>query len=199
MPKVLGLFFKMLNENKLKTYRNRKNLTQEELATRSGISIRTIQRIEKGLASGSPHTLKALAGVLEIDSLDLNVADQTQHLVKDDDLRKLKLLNFSILSVFIIPFGNIILPTLVFLRHRSITSVNEVGRKIISFQIVTSVILFLVSVVIFLLVGRGHGQVPMPVFICYAMIVLVNIIIVFRTSKDIDNKKEVLPFFPDLL
>jgi len=189
----------MNHQNKLKTYRNQKNLTQEELASKSGISIRTIQRIEKGLASGSPHTLKALAKVLEVDSLELNVADQTKHFVKEDDLKKLKLLNFSILSVFIIPFGNILLPTLVFLRHRSRESVNVIGRKIISFQIVTSVILFLLSVVIFLLVGRGNGQVPMPVFICYAMIVLVNIIIVFRTSKEIDTKKEVLSFFPDLL
>ena len=189
----------MTTESKLKTYRNQKNLTQEELASKSGISIRTIQRIEKGLASGSPHTLKALAKVLEIDSLELNVAEQSQHLLKEDDLKKLKLLNFSILSVFIIPFGNILLPTVVFLRYRSKKSVNVVGRKIISFQIVTSVILFLLSVVIFLLVGRGDGQVPMPVFICYAMIVLVNIIIVFRTSNDIDNKKEVLSFFPDLL
>lgn len=199
MPKILEMFFKMLNENKLKKYRNLKNLTQEELAHQSGISIRTIQRIEKGLASGSPHTLKALARVLEIDHLELNVADQVEHLNKSDELKKLKLLNFSILSVFIIPFGNIILPTLVFLRHRSINTVNNVGRKIISFQIVTSVILFLVSVVIFLLVGRGNGQVPLPVFICYTMIVIVNIIIVIRTSQELNNNKEVLSFFPNLL
>ena len=45
---------------KLKHYRRLHNLSQEGLAESSGISIRTIQRIEKGESVGSAYTLNAL-------------------------------------------------------------------------------------------------------------------------------------------
>ncbi|MFK8163545.1 MAG: helix-turn-helix transcriptional regulator [Lewinella sp.] len=38
----------------LKSHRKLGGFTQESLATASGISIRTIQRIEKGLSQGNP-------------------------------------------------------------------------------------------------------------------------------------------------
>ncbi|MGM4982569.1 2TM domain-containing protein [Rhizobium sp. 11_C7_N12_5] len=40
--------------------------SQEQLATLSGLSVRTIQRLERGTAA-SPETLKAVAAVFEID------------------------------------------------------------------------------------------------------------------------------------
>lgn len=49
----------------------RRSLTQDELAIMSGLSIRTIQRVEKeGMAS--LQTKKALAATLEIDVHDLD-------------------------------------------------------------------------------------------------------------------------------
>ncbi|NQY05646.1 MAG: helix-turn-helix transcriptional regulator, partial [Flavobacteriaceae bacterium] len=46
--------------NKLVALRTQRNLTQEELAEKSGISSRTIQRIEAGTVPKG-HTLKTLA------------------------------------------------------------------------------------------------------------------------------------------
>jgi transcriptional regulator with XRE-family HTH domain len=43
--------------SKLKQIREQQNLTQEELAEKSGISVRTIQRIESG-TEPKGHTLK---------------------------------------------------------------------------------------------------------------------------------------------
>ena len=40
--------------------------SQEQLAELAGLSVRTIQRIERGV-SGSPESLKALAAVFEVD------------------------------------------------------------------------------------------------------------------------------------
>ncbi|MFP2996848.1 helix-turn-helix domain-containing protein [Spongiivirga sp. MCCC 1A20706] len=189
----------MKEKNILKEHRINNHLTQEELANQSGISIRTIQRIEKGLTSGSPHTIKALAKALNIQNQELRVLNENQPLEKSNNFNKVKLLNFSILSVLLIPFGNIILPTILFYKHRTNQNVNTIGRKIISFQIVTTILLFFFSVIIFLVIGRGNGAIPLPVFICYFMVAIINIIIVTRTSIDIDKKREVLKFFPDLL
>ena len=189
----------MKEDNKLRTLRVTNNLTQEELSKQSGISIRTIQRLEKGLASGSSYTIKALAAALNVEHKDLLDLSENQSLQEKSDINKTKLLNFSILSVFLLPFGNIILPTLIFYKHRKNQNVNKVGRKIIGFQIVLTVVLFFLSVLIFLFIGRGNGAIPLPVFISYSMIALVNGFIVIRTSMDIDQEKEVLKFFPNIL
>jgi transcriptional regulator with XRE-family HTH domain len=56
--------------NKLLKYREKLNLTQEELAEKAGVSTRTIQRIEIG-TEPKGHTLKVLAKALEISEDDL--------------------------------------------------------------------------------------------------------------------------------
>lgn len=50
----------------IKKLRERKNWSQEQLATMSGLSVRTIQRIESG-NKASLESLKALASVFEVD------------------------------------------------------------------------------------------------------------------------------------
>ena len=54
----------------LKKLRERKNLSQEQLATMSGLNVRTIQRIESGNRA-SLESLKSLASVLETSITDL--------------------------------------------------------------------------------------------------------------------------------
>ncbi len=46
--------------------RKKKGLTQEELASLTNLTVRTIQRIESGATQPRSFTLKAIAGVLEI-------------------------------------------------------------------------------------------------------------------------------------
>ena len=55
----------------IKTLREQKHLTQEELAKDSGISIRTIQRIEAG-REPKGHTAKALTNALGLDLAAIN-------------------------------------------------------------------------------------------------------------------------------
>lgn len=50
----------------IKKLRERENWSQEQLATMSGLSVRTIQRIESG-NKASLESLKSLASVFEID------------------------------------------------------------------------------------------------------------------------------------
>jgi len=54
----------------LKVFREKQNLTQEELSKKSGISARTIQRIEKG-KEPKGYTLRVLAKALMIEENEL--------------------------------------------------------------------------------------------------------------------------------
>lgn len=185
--------------NKLKEYRNLRRLTQEELSNSSGISIRTIQRIEKGLSTGSPHTIKTLAKTLNIESVDLLVAGENQNELVIDELGKLRLMNLSILTVILIPLGNLLFPTLIFLFNKKAKKVNTLGRKIISFQILSTLFLFLSTIILFIVFGRGNGAIPMPVFICYLIYVLICSITVIHSAIGINNGKEILKFAPRLI
>lgn len=51
----------------IKELRTKKGMTQQQLADESGITLRTIQRIENGDVNPSLHSLKTLGKVLEFD------------------------------------------------------------------------------------------------------------------------------------
>lgn len=58
----------------LRKYRLHRGLSQEQLSAMSGVSVRTIQRIERG-AGATPETLKCLAAALEVDFTALRPED----------------------------------------------------------------------------------------------------------------------------
>ncbi len=150
------------------------------------------------MSKGSPHTLKTLAKTLDIESSDIMVLAEENN-AANNDFHKLKLMNFSILSVLLIPFGNIIFPTIFFLLHKSNRHVNSLGRRILSIQILSTFLLSAIAIGLFFIIGRGGGAIPLPVPIIYFMYTTVNIIIVIHTSKAIDKNKQILKFFPNLI
>lgn len=68
---------------KLRSWRERKNLTQEELAEKSGVSERTIQRAEKGESFRS-GTLKSLCAALGIHESYLFTGSASQREASSD-------------------------------------------------------------------------------------------------------------------
>lgn len=185
-------------KSSLKEYRRRKNLTQEELSKSSGISIRTIQRIEKGLSMGSSHTLKTLAKTLNIESTDI-LHDGSSRSFAKNNITTLKLMNFSVLTMLVIPFGNIIFPAIVYFINRDDGKINTIGKKILNFQILSMLVLPFFLVILFLLLGAGHGALTMTFIFSYLTYGFVNIIITIQTSIQINEEKEVLNFVPNIL
>lgn len=105
-----------------------KNFSQAELAEKSGLSLRTIQRIEAGnIPKG--FTLKALANAFETEP---------EKLIPSKEITKLdraKLINFSSLFGLIIPFGGVIIPLI--LTYKTNDKKNrELGKNIVSVQII---------------------------------------------------------------
>ena len=186
-------------KNSLREYRRLKNLTQEELSKSSGISIRTIQRIEKGLSTGSSYTLKTLAETLQIESSDLLHDQGKPRLLAKNSVKTLKLMNFSVLTMLIIPLGNIIFPAIIFFKNRDGEKVNTIGKRILNFQIFSMLLLPFFFTILFLFVGRGYAGIPITFIISYLTCGLANIIITIHTSIQINEQKDVLSFIPNIL
>jgi len=113
--------------------REQKNLTQTELAEKSKLSLRTIQRIEAGNVPKG-FTLKALSSTLEIEPEEL-IPDNK--IIQTD---RAKLINIAVLMGLILPFGGIVFPLI--LTYRTSDPKNkELGKNIVSIQILLAVVL----------------------------------------------------------
>ena len=140
---------------KVKTLRETKNLTQTELAEKSGLSLRTIQRIESGsILKG--FTLKAIAKTLEIEPENLFSKEE------NIPIDRAKLINLSALSGLIIPVGGIIFPAS--LTYKTQDSANrELGKSIVGVQIILA---FFVSVSLILSPFIQHWfSIQFPLFL----------------------------------
>lgn len=62
----------------IKELRAKKGLTQQQLADETGITLRTIQRIENGEVNPSLHSLNNLSRVLNTDLSILNQKEETK-------------------------------------------------------------------------------------------------------------------------
>lgn len=89
----------------IKQLRTKKGITQEELAARTDISVRTIQRIENGEVDPRAFTLQSIASVLEVDFEVLagSEAELLENGSKQENSRWLPLLHLSGLLLLIIP------------------------------------------------------------------------------------------------
>jgi transcriptional regulator with XRE-family HTH domain len=178
--------------SQLKKIREIKNLTQEELAQKSGLSVRTIQRIEAGMQPKG-YTLKTLAKSLDIPEKDLSapeivVSQETEieelPLVTKEDkspnLALVKIINLSSLPVAWFPVANFIVPLVIMLFTKN---KSPIIKQIISLQI----FLAIVSPVIFMMVAllKLGSRIVMITMI---LLVLVNIYIILRNAYEIDKK-----------
>lgn len=108
----------------IRVLRQQKGWTQADLAEASGLSIRTIQRLESGESIAKGHSLKCLRSVFG--------EDFAKSTFIPDQIRTMNLLALSFMSL---PFLSLILLYRYWLKHRSMTEVDAIGRQILNFQI----------------------------------------------------------------
>lgn len=180
--------------SELKKIRETKNLTQEELAEKSGISVRTIQRIEAGTIPKG-YTLKTLAKSLEVSEKDLLISEPLKEEITVDEVilmtetendspfnsGLIKLINLSPLPLAWLPIANFLPPLLIMLFTKE---KSYIVKQIISLQIFLAVI----SPIIFMLVALLKLG-SKSVMITMVFLVLVNIYIILRNAYEIDKKR----------
>lgn len=136
----------MNNQNlavKIKNLRNRKGFSQEQLSEESKLSLRTIQRIEKGESIPRGDTLIKLTQALGVTPDDL------LEWVDIEDKGYLTLLNLSALTGLLFnPLLGIIIPLVMWiLKKDKIKFVDNYGKKIISFQITWTLLVYSIFIV----------------------------------------------------
>jgi transcriptional regulator with XRE-family HTH domain len=123
--------------NRIKEIRSRKGYSQEELAERSGLSLRTIQRIENGETEPRGDSLTRLAAAFDVTVDDL--ADWG--LVEDN--KYIAAMNLSALSCLLNPVFGILFPMILWLTKKDkIKGLNDAARELLNFQITWAAFLF---------------------------------------------------------
>ncbi len=90
-----------IRSDKIKTLRNQKGWTQQHLADACGLSLRTIQRVER-YGAGSKETALSLCSVFEIDLADILVPEDSEQQVENISGSSV---NVLLMVVFALVFG----------------------------------------------------------------------------------------------
>ncbi|GAB3281984.1 hypothetical protein GCM10027347_58000 [Larkinella harenae] len=190
--------------DRVKKYRRLRNLSQEELAELASLSVRTIQRLEKGESIGSAYTLRTLATALQVspDALIASPPPTSDPPLPSATLSYLLILNWSALAGIVIPLSNIIVPAILLWRRRHDQLVQERGRQMISFQILWTLVTLGMMLAIPLLLAGLSVPVggPLPVFIpVYFICLIVNVFFLFRIALHLPDPAPFLDKVPKFL
>lgn len=165
----------------IKNIREKSGYTQAELAKKSGLSLRTIQRLESSDKAPKGHTLTSLSDVFNMTPSVFQAEFKSIDKINKSETISIRFINLSVLACMGIPFGNIILPIILWRKKRKSKFVDEMGRRIINIQIIWSIVLAfllcispLISKIFF-----PHTKIILIVlFVVYAA----NIVIVCNTA-----------------
>jgi transcriptional regulator with XRE-family HTH domain len=154
-------------------------MTQTELAQQAQVSLRTIQRIEAGTIPKG-FTLNSIAKALHITQENLLESRKEQL-----DVRRVKMINISVLSFFVLPFGNVILPLILTYRSEN-EQVRVLGYKIITVQIawtaVTSLLMILSPIL------QNSISLRIPLFLIFLVPLMGwNVFLTFKNSQTLTS------------
>ena len=133
---------------RVKELRNKKGMSQEVLAEESGLSLRTIQRIENGDSNPTGDSLKRLS-----NALDVNPDELIDWTIKEDN-KYLIFLNLSALTFLFFPMLGILVPFILWTSKKDkIKNINKLGKGLINFEITWTILLFLIPFM-FILISK---------------------------------------------
>ncbi|WP_271766633.1 serine hydrolase [Aquimarina algiphila] len=161
--------------------RKLKGFTQQELSARTEVTVRTIQRIEKGDVNPHLQTINLLATALEIEVDDLLQLENP----KEEAIQKkwLLLLHGTPLLGFILPFCNVLFPLFLWIHKREDNTLyDRHGAKIVNFQI-TVLLLYVLSFVALLTIEKWGFLIFILIIPLCVLIVIINIIYAIKESK----------------
>ncbi|MCD6180557.1 MAG: helix-turn-helix domain-containing protein [Bacteroidales bacterium] len=160
---------------KIKELRILKGLTQEELAEQTGLSVRTIQRIESGEVDPRTYTLTALAQALEVD-LEVLTSKKinSPKTFSQDAYNWVILMHLSGILTFVFP------PLLIWLfKKEELAEYEQHFKDIMNFQL--SIFIYLIASAILLIVLIG---LPLLIFIG----LFSQVVIIINTIKVMNHR-----------
>lgn len=155
---------------KIKELRLSKGYSQEELATKAGINIRTIQRIENSESTPMGDTVRRIAESLNVRADEILQWNLTRN--RAYEILLILCLLLSPLPPFV--FGLIVAVIMWVMKKNEYVRVDYLGRKLISFEL-TFLLLFGILFIVGLLLGFVFGS-DVGTFIEVLNIVFITII-----------------------
>jgi transcriptional regulator with XRE-family HTH domain len=154
----------------IKDARIRKGLTQEELAEKTDISIRTIQRIESDEVDPRSYTLSTLARVLDLNYEELvnNKLTPSEVNRQHDENVWLPLLHMSGLFVLLLP------PLLIWMvKKNEVRNIRSHAIDVINFQLTMLIYLAAGGILSIFLIG-----IPIAIFFGFfsTVVIIINTI-----------------------
>src|SRR6056300_309089 len=135
---------------RIKELRKQKGMSQEFLAEESGLSLRTIQRIENGETNPTGESLKRLS-----NALNVNPDELIDWSIKEDK-RYLTFLNLSALTFLFFPLLGILIPFILWTSKKGkIKNINKLGKDLINFEITLTILLFFIPILLFVISKIG--------------------------------------------
>ena len=120
---------------KIIALRKLKGYTQEKLAEKAKVNLRTIQRIENGVNKPSGTSIKLICEALE------TVPEKIIEYGKKEDSKLLVIMHLSVISYFFIPIGNILITLIIWLSKKDkIIKLDETGTRLLNFQILWTIL-----------------------------------------------------------
>lgn len=174
---------------RVKRLRIQKGMSQEFLAEESGLSLRTIQRIENGESNPTGESLKRIASALNVtpdDIMDWSIKEDTKYLT---------FLNLSALTFLFFPLLGILIPFILWTSKKDkIKNINRLGRALINFEITWTMLLFFIPAVLFILSQTGLLQnISMSTFfVVIGLLYLFNLISILMNTIRITNEKDII-------
>ena len=176
-------------------------LSQEALAEKSNVSLSTIQRIEKGAVKPRAFTLKVLAEALQIELTEL-VFHDVEKKVSNETISALKKINLYTMFFVFFPFVNMIIPLLFWKRNKQLSSNDPIAGKIITFQLLWSLAVFIGALLSIFLTNLISGEAGLGHYTSgsfYLVALVFNIFILLKTASQLSkNSTNVLSFVPNL-
>ena len=192
--------------DKVLTARKTKGLTQEQLAERAALTVRTIQRIEGDDSIPRDYTLKAIASALNMpfeEFVTVNSClrpnnnelsnEDFQCPVKQEHCHFLQMLNLSAFAYLVVPFVHFLIPILLLKKNKQITNaLQNTGRRIIRRQIywtITTHLLLLLTLVYNLVQATWFDKTNLLNYIwIFAAMYLLNAVIICTTAIRLRNE-----------
>lgn len=174
---------------RIKKLRNQKGMSQELLAEESGLSLRTIQRIENGETNPTGESLKRIS-----NALNVNPDELMDWSIKEDN-KFLTNLNLSALTFLFFPLLGILVPFIVWTsRKGKIKNVDKLGRNLINFQISWTLLLFFYPIILFILSKTElESNITLSTFfIGVAILYVINLMSILLNTFRISNDKEAI-------
>ncbi len=165
-------------------HRKAAGLSQADLAEKTLLSLRTIQRIENDKNTPRSYTISVLAEALGTEPGTLTEEKPTDHRLLS---KRIASINLAVLSMVIIPFGNLIFPIVLWNRYAYNEVIDEAGRNVINFQITWSLITY--TLLAFSPFANDWLDTTFPIiFMVLITAMVVNIAVVFRTASRIRSE-----------